>query len=308
MIGEMNMVTKIMTCVVCAGLLVSAVSVRAADPPAAPAPLSPIAVVTNQMHSGDKGQMDAGVGQIREWIKGGRIGKDLWNIWLPALMRSQRYSDVAELSLGGALIKPTSDAIGPLMGLRARALIAMNQSPEGLAAAKSYYNVCDFKTTNDAVDVVGAAFAKSNPLEPAIANRFRDEQSRASAAAMSEADPGTRPSAQSQLPGTAKGEAAMLKSVVIDGKLYAGALESWSNRRTRIGDRVGYGNLLLVADKPLEAEAIFRELYKTAISPQDLSTAAEGLARCLRAEDGTLARANAWLTSLQRAGQPAALR
>jgi hypothetical protein len=60
----------------------------------------------------------------------------------------------------------------------------------------------------------------------------------------------------------------------------------------------------LIADKSAEAEALFRELYQSAGTQQDLATATEGLARSLRAEDGTLARANAWLLSLQQASAP----
>ncbi len=46
----------------------------------------------------------------------------------------------------------------------------------------------------------------------------------------------------------------------VDEGIYKEALEKWSPK-LKFADRVGYGNLLLLADKGAEAERLNRELY-----------------------------------------------
>ena len=93
----------------------------------------------------------------------------------------------------------------------------------------------------------------------------------------------------------------MLKSVKVDPQPFAEAIRKRENASSKFADRLGYGNLLLAADRSSDAEALFRQLYQSASTQQDLAAATEGLAGSLRAEDGNLARANAWLLSLQQA-------
>jgi hypothetical protein len=57
------------------------------------------------------------------------------------------------------------------------------------------------------------------------------------------------------------------------------------------------GDLLLLADRPKEARAAFEKAY-TLASDKDLATASESIARCMRAEDGSIGRANAWVLSI----------
>jgi hypothetical protein len=63
---------------------------------------------------------------------------------------------------------------------------------------------------------------------------------------------------------------------------------------------MGWGNLLLLSDKPKEANKAFEAAYR--ISPEkQLAAATEALARAMRAEDGNVERANAWVLSLRPA-------
>jgi len=101
----------------------------------------------------------------------------------------------------------------------------------------------------------------------------------------------------------------MLAGVKVDSSLYDAAIQAWLGKNKRISDRVCYGDLLLAADKPADAEKLFKECYQLATTPEDLTKSTEGIAKSLRAEDGNVGRANTWLAALQQAAaatQPAA--
>ncbi|HVS70794.1 MAG TPA: hypothetical protein VHQ47_06040 [Phycisphaerae bacterium] len=118
--------------------------------------------------------------------------------------------------------------------------------------------------------------------DPETVRKFREEQAQASA--------GKPPAGD-----------AIFKSVTIDDKPFETALGSWK-AKTRFIDRVCYGDLLLAADKGSDAEKLFKELFQLATTQDELTMATEGIAKSLRAEDGNVARANVWLTTLQQQG------
>ncbi len=117
----------------------------------------------------DAAVRDAAVEKIAGWIKGGWVSSDLWRKWLPALVKANTPAtnqQVADLALLGMLGRPNPDAVTILAEFRFKALVALNKkegADEILAAAKSYYNVCDFKLTATAVTYVGQALAKARP-------------------------------------------------------------------------------------------------------------------------------------------------
>jgi predicted negative regulator of RcsB-dependent stress response len=96
----------------------------------------------------------------------------------------------------------------------------------------------------------------------------------------------------------------MLAAVVVDTKPWDDALKTWAAKQKSFVNRICYGNVLLAADKGADAEKVFREQYQLAANQADLTTAIEGIAKSLRAEDGNVGRANAWLMSLQKASTP----
>ena len=60
------------------------------------------------------------------------------------------------------------------------------------------------------------------------------------------------------------------------------------------------GNLLLLADQPKEAMACFHAAYLAANVHAEWAEAASRIAACMKAEDGTNGRANAWAWSLRQ--------
>ncbi len=233
-----------------------------------PPPQSDWDKATADVTGTDAAARDAAVEKIKGWIKGGWVSMDLWKKGLPALDKANQHQEVADLALLGLFGRPNPDAVTILIEFRYKALVALNKkdgADEILAAAKSYYNVCDFKATATAVTYVGQALAKARPEDLEIVRKFRAEQSAASAAGGAAGDAATAP-------------AGILSTVKVDDGIYKDALEKWSPK-LKFADRVGYANLLLLADKGVEAERVYRELYALASTQEELATATEGLPR-----------------------------
>jgi hypothetical protein len=251
--------------------------------------------VGDEIYRGNPAEIDAAVAQIRVWVKLHRVNDNLWRHWLPDLMTAQRYDYAAELALAGAFDRP--EGTDQLLDFRTKALLAMDKPQDALQAAKSYYNTCAFKKTPYAIQLVALCLVKCRPDDPDVARRFRDEQANASAPADA-ADASQVGATQSTTEPTV---ASTLKSIVIDQSIYKAAIADWSQRSVEFSERVSYGNILLAADRCEDAEKVYRELYKLASTQKELDSATEGIARTLRAEDGNVNRANAWLLSLQQA-------
>ncbi len=78
----------------------------------------------------------------------------------------------------------------------------------------------------------------------------------------------------------------------MDGGPYEGALKDVLD--DDFDSQMRRGNLLLLMDRPKEAKAAFERAAMLAADKQ-ASTAAEGVARSIKAEDGTIGRANAYV-------------
>ncbi|HUB26911.1 MAG TPA: hypothetical protein VL992_15910 [Tepidisphaeraceae bacterium] len=270
-------------------LLPGLVLILGADPPPAAAPTrDAMEAVTSELSSGDEAAVEQAIEQIHVWLDHRHVSYNLWYKWIPALMQDGKYQEAADLAMEGMLDRPEVAAMTELTTWRTRAFLAMNQPQLALAAARSNYNVCDLNHTQNAIDLVGLCLAACNPGDDEIIRRFRNEQAVASE---ENQDPGTQPSNP-------------LLAIVIDATPYKAALRKYSVR-TVFKDRVSYGNLLLAAGRCGEAEKVYRDLYKLAATQDEMNTAVEGIARSLRAEDGTLGRANAWLAELQRSSAAA---
>jgi hypothetical protein len=270
-----------------------AISIGAATRPASSSPSrDAMDAVTSELAGGDDAAVSQALQQIHIWVDHRHVSYYLWYRWMPTLMQDGKYQEMADLSLAGMLARPEVVAVTGLTEWRARALLKLGRPGEALQAAKSHYNVCDLNQTQAAIDLVGLCLAACHPSDDDIIRKFRNEQAMASAAAT---DP------------TASQPASTLSSIVIDATVYKKAIRTWSIRKP-FKDRVGYGNLLLAADRGADAEMVFRDLYKLAATQDELNTAVEGIARSLRAEDGNLARANAWLAALEQANQPSTTR
>jgi hypothetical protein len=137
---------------------------------------------------------------------------------------------------------------------------------------------------------------KCHPDDPDVGRKFRSDQAVEAAPAAQSPDNNSNNATAT----TQSATDLTLKSITIDPSVYNMAIKDWSQRSVEFADQVSYGNVLLAADQAQNAEKVFRELYRLAATQKELTTATEGIARSMRAEDGNVARANAWLLSLQQ--------
>jgi tetratricopeptide (TPR) repeat protein len=224
--------------------------------------------------------------------------------WLAALMKAERYDDVARLSQEATVTLPWNvSVVEYLQAYRVRALLKMGKPQEALAVAKGLFNVCRMKSTASTLELLVDCLKAALPGNDAIIERFRSEQtagsvlSQSSAVSGQQSAVGSQPSALSSQLSAVGLRSSILDRIKVDSTAYDAAIQQYAGED--YGSLVSRGNLLLLADRPKEARAAFEKAYALA-SDKDLATATEGIARCMRAEDGTIGRANAWLLSLRR--------
>jgi hypothetical protein len=233
--------------------------------------------VLHEIKSGEGAQIDSAVQQIHYWIDNGSVSTDLWNYWFPALMTAKRYQDVADCALLAVLNVDDIRTAENCMKFRAHALLEVHKPRQALQAAKSYYNVCQLKNLEDAVKLVTTCLDESYPNNSDISDRFRSEQS---------AEESSTPAAAT---------ASILKAVPVNDALFVDAIEERKDDPKDVNHFLNYGNLMLIADRCADAEKIFREQFRRAETKQQLASATEAIARCLKAEDGNPQRAREWL-------------
>ncbi len=123
------------------------------------------------------------VAEVREWLandpdKGYGY---LRSRWLKQMLIGGMNGPAAELALAGVLASPQNTAaVTSFMELRTRALLADGKTAEALASAKSVFNVATMNRTAEAMGIVSECLRAK---DPALAERFRDEQLAAGAAA-----------------------------------------------------------------------------------------------------------------------------
>jgi tetratricopeptide (TPR) repeat protein len=245
--------------------------------------------IRQKIESKDSGQIKEAVETIWEQlhstnpqdVKNAANGLDA-NHWLEGLIVARHYEDVERLSLDGIRTLPSDTRLVELLqSYRMRALLEMGRKDEALGAAKGLFNVCRMQSTANALQTLVECLRAARPGEEAIIDRFRQEQIA-----------GAKTDERSTL--NAQRSTSILGSIKVDGSPYeAGIRERKTNGYWSLK---GTGNLLLLADKPKQARAFFEQAYKLA-STNVLAEATESFARCMKAEDGTVGRANAWVLS-----------
>jgi hypothetical protein len=250
--------------------------------------------ITDQINSDDDAQIDAAEQQIADLLQGHHAPTALHHDWVPALIRLKKYDDALHLIAAGINASPATTNAQALLRSRTQVLLALDRPQEALESAKSYYNVCEISMTDDAIGVIEQCLIQIHPNDVASVRRFRLEQATESMRLIGpiglDSNPSSEPSSSESTP------LPFLKDIPIELKPYEIALDFWRVRHS-FKSQLYYANLLLITDQGVKAEAVFRELYLAAADQNSIDIATEGIARALRAEDGTLARANAWLAA-----------
>ncbi len=172
---------------------------------------------------------------------------------------------------------------------------ALPEAAVALAEAKSYYNLCSMKNTPAALQYLTEALTLAYPDIPEAVIEFRRQQLVGSTTQPLTPTAATQP--------RARAPEAYLTQIPVVAKNYIAALAQYKDEDYRC--LTAKGNLLLLADQPEAAMALFVRAYK--IAPEkELAPATENIARALRAQDGTIGRANSFVLAVRPpATQPA---
>ncbi len=271
-------------------LAVLPVVVRAADPAARPADTD-ISAITSQLSSNSPDERQTGIGALRELIRlqPMRTSSPLRGSWSKLLLDAKEYVAADELGLCQILANPgdTYGVEGALQ-LRIRACIALGKADVALSHAKSLYNVSSMSSTSTAMLMVAECLTAQSPGDSKRLNQFKAEQ----IAGSKSGDPTTTTAYTIK---TTYGS-PVLGSIKVDAEPYlAKARTTFAEDYWSLLSR---GNLMLLADRPADAKELLERAYSTATEGQ-LVNATESLARCIKAQDGVIGRANTWLLSLR---------
>ena len=90
----------------------------------------------------------------------------------------------------------------------------------------------------------------------------------------------------------------MLSGIKVEAAAYL--TRAWGRLGQSYYDLMGRGDLLLLADRPREAIKYFREVAAMANNQRDFLFDESNVCRAMKAEDGTIGRANAHLLAVVR--------
>ena len=202
----------------------------------------------------------------------------LRQLWLQPLQDAERFDLVERLS--HCAILAGADRINDVeffQEIRVRALLAADKPQEALSQAKALFNVSGMRNTEKVLGLLAQCLRAAHPENQKLLVQLAREQKLGAA---------TRPASDSPSTG------GLLVSIRIDAVVYQAAIQRTSKDDYR--SQVAKGNLLLLAGRTQEAKALFEKMAQHS----GYLDCHENVARAIRAEDGTIGRANGYLLAL----------
>ena len=281
-------------CLVAGGTMLSGFPALAFGAEPAVAAAAPMAqgeseTLARQLQAEDSALRQQALVRVRQLLEvdANRAVWELCSRWMPAMIAGGLNDQAADLALTVILSRPQgTQVLEQLQTHRVRALLAAGRNQEALGNAKSLYNLASMGGADEAMLLVAECLRLAQPDQPDLVQRFRDEQI-AGAATRPTASPADAPAAMA---------GSVLAGIQIDPKPYEQAIAALT--KEDYSTSVGQGNLLLLADRPDEAMEAFKRAYGLAVE-RDLPAATENIARAMKAQDGSIGRANSWILSLR---------
>lgn len=230
------------------------------------------------LSTGGTARVDAAISQIVTALESdpGRSVGYLRRFWLKPLQENHREDAVIKLTMQGILAAPwqTGD-VEYLLESRIRALLHERQWDEALMNAKSLFNVSSLRNANRSLLLIDECLRRSQPGQAQLYKQLHKEQIQG-ATTMPERT--TNPI-----------QSTVVKGIRVNAEVYIWRINLITSNDDR--SQIAKGNLHLLADQPKEAHEIFDRLVATTESTK-LLPFYEHIARTIKAEDGTIGRAN----------------
>ena len=259
---------------------------------AAVAPVNPVYnLIDSSIASGKAPEMAWAIKQIGMLLRVPNAYSASYRLqygWLPSLLKQHDYQAVATLTLLDVVRNPgLTDNVDAVLACRVKAILAMGKKHAALRNAKSLFNICTLADTRSALSLVRQCVAAVYHGHPRIINAFIEEQITGAQVPADEHEPITR--------------CGVLAAVTVKATPYLQKIHSLHG--TGNWTILEKGNLLLLADQPRQAIKYFREMEALAGNAKDFLNDENNICRAIKAEDGTIGRANAHLLSSVRSAQ-----
>jgi tetratricopeptide (TPR) repeat protein len=250
-----------------------------------------------KLNSGDESRISEAVEEIQQRCRDLDLGliEQMQSELSEGLIQTQPQMAVELLEWGILELAEQTDRLWTLQLQRTKAYVALGQNEQALAAAKSCFSVAGMQWAGTSMQVVEFALQNAHPGGEETVRQFKREQVLGAELVEGLDEMQARRS-------------EVLAGIEVDPQMYDEALDRLKTAiayETLMGQRSARyttlkrkGNLLLMADRVPEARVAMEEAY--AVAPEELLVeATENLARVIKAEDGTIGRANVWLLSLR---------
>jgi tetratricopeptide (TPR) repeat protein len=203
----------------------------------------------------------------REAIDGLRSG------WLKRLQQLSRFEDVIEITqyLIGQAPYYTDD-MAFLISAETRAQLKLGRTDEAIKNAKRLYFVASMTDMESAMQLMAECLGIAMHSDPNSVKRFKSEQ------------------IEGYLIGGRR--SAVLDAIQVDVYLYGAAPTTKTQDDLAV---LRAGNMMLLAGKADEAFKLFSRAVVDARTPRDRWERIADVARAMKAQDGTVGRANAFL-------------
>jgi hypothetical protein len=201
--------------------------------------------------------------------------------WLTSLLDAGLYEEVLQLTERATPLHASNmAAVSDYQEARVRALLALGENERALSEAKSAFNVATQKTAHRAIELTIAALEAAG------------------------ADPAAVDQLKQQIVGAEAGSAddlsgSILAAIHVDPAIYESALQRLP-ASSGFENLLARGNLLLLADRPIEAQEAFIDALRTSEARgKNLFAALEGVVRAERAHRGSIREGNAMVTAMR---------
>lgn len=217
---------------------------------------------------------------MNKFITGGNVNYVVRD-WGNALLRLKKYQETEDLALL-CILQYASDGgtVEAMQAMRVKAAMGLGKPAEALVRARELFNLSSLQNTAAALATISECLEAAHPGDPAIVKQFKQEQM---------AGAGTQPTSQPAGGG-------VMASIKLDGAVYERKLKDYT--KLDYGTLCAKGNLLLLSGRATEAREAFERAYEMA-PENELQKATENIAKAIKAEDGTIGRANKFVLELR---------
>ncbi len=293
-----------LACLLLATMLLAVSGANSAPPKVDPAVITK--EITTQLASAEEAERKQALVAIQKMMEAepARTVSQLRSYWMKPLLDARQFEDIIDLTTKGIFASAAdAQSIEFLLASRIRAELSTGKSAQAMADAKSLYNVGTMAGMPATMLLVAECINTTHPDDASFVERFRAQQMAGAvfdgiivvAQGYEGSTPTTRRAPLSATKGTDNGP-PVLAAVKIETRAYDEAIAKLNAEDFQT--LTAKGNLLLTADRIKEAKGVFDRAYGV-VTEGYIATASESIARCIKAEDGAIGRANAWVISIR---------